>query len=98
MLITPRDGGDNLNPVPIFEPGLHPIGITDVLVIDVNIDEIPDAAFFFIQILLQFRKPAAKICQNLFYIFSVLIKLILIIGKLPQRGRHLNHDRHFELL
>jgi hypothetical protein len=68
--------------------------ISNVFVVDVDVDEAAQLAFGVVQVRLEARVPVDQIGQQLADRLAVHFDRVLPVGERPQRGRNQNLSRH----
>ena len=80
------DGGDDADLVAVFERGLAVLEETDVLLVDVDVDEAADLAFFIDEAFLDSGEAGLELVDGLADVGGVDFDQLLVVGQLAERG------------
>ena len=86
MVLSARDGGDDADFIPILQFGLLVFEETDVLLVDINVDEAADCAAVVEQTLLETGEASLKFSDCLIDGRSVDLNDFFVVGELAKWG------------
>ncbi len=89
-----RDGRDDGDGVAVFDRRVEPLRVAYVLVVDVDVDEIPQRVLLAVEVPAQLRVLARHLVERLAHGARLDRDLGVVARELPERRRDENCDRH----